>query len=610
MEKNTKQKTIYNIYNIETKETKEVSNWRGWAAEEGIPTNSLTLFKRMVNDPQRTFYKKYILKDNSFEERLKHAGKVKPPTPRTQEARNEASLNQRKDYLKNKIFVNIDTKEEFNSNDILNFKEFAEKHKLDSVSFKLMLRNGEEGGRVIKTCGPFTLKENFKETSKTEYKPLLPPSNKGSKMSEEAKANMSFLSRQKEWNNLKVTNLTTGVSVCVKDHTIYKVAEILNMSYSTLVFFLNEKSMERNIKGVSFKKEYIDTSLVEPMAESQDVSIINIETEEKITLVTKEDRIAFCKANNVQAKSLIDFIEYRILILGKKFILESKWIKQKKEKEEIEKRKLAEFEIQFFDKKFSLKDAFFIDALKYENLNLKKGIYAFVHIPTKKYYIGSTNSFLVRWNNHITELKLTKHANSHLQNSWLKYKEDEFAFFILEEIQKDEDLLKEEQRYLDRYVKNTSGDITFNLAEVAGVPDRKAIISKEVNQINLETGEVIQSFESPTEAAKILGKFTADGIPLASNIVLVCEGKGANAFGFGWEYKDEELKSLYPKFEPKQRKGLKRVQKMDSNGNVLETYASIAEAASKEKINSSSISIACNHKKYNKTKGIVFRFEI
>lgn len=172
MEKKAKQKTIYNIYNIETKETKEVSNWREWATSEGIPTNSLTLFKRMVGDPQRTFYKKYILKDEFFEERLKHAGKVKPSTPRTQDSRNEMSLSQRKDYLKNKIFVNMETKEEFNSNDILNFKEFAMKHELDPGSFKLMLRNGEEGGRLIKSCGPFILKENFKEIKEKEYKPL------------------------------------------------------------------------------------------------------------------------------------------------------------------------------------------------------------------------------------------------------------------------------------------------------------------------------------------------------------------------------------------------------------------------------------------------------
>lgn len=609
MEKKAKQKTIYNIYNIETKEVKEVSNWREWATNEGIPTNSLTLFKRMVGDPQRTFYKKYILKDDLFEERIKHAGKVKPSTPRTQESRNEISLSQRKDYLKNKIFINMETKEEFNSNDILNFKEFAEKYKLDSGSFKLMLRNGEEGGRFIKTCGPFILKENFKEVKEKEYKPSLPPSNKGLKMSEEAKANMSFLSRQKEWNNLKVTNLATKVSVYAKDYTTTKLAEILNLGYTTLISFLNQKSMERDVKGVSYKKEYLDISLVEPIIESQVVSIVNVDNKEKIILATEKDKENFCKENGIHPKPFSDFVQHRVLILGKKFMLESKWLKQEKEKEKIEKRKLAEFEIQFFDKKFSLRDAFFIDALKYENLNLRKGIYAFVHIPTKKYYIGSTNSFLVRWNNHITELRLKKHANSHLQNSWIKYEEDEFAFFILEDMNREEDLLKEEQRYLDKYVKESSGGITFNLAETAGAPDRKTFVSKEVNQINLETGMVIQSFESPTEAAKVLGKFTTDGIPLASNIVLVCEGKGANAFGFGWEYKDESLRSLYPKFESKPRKGLKRVQKLDLNGNVIETYESISEAASRENINSSAISIACNHNIYNKTKGIIFRFQ-
>ena len=63
---------------------------------------------------------------------------------------------------------------------------------------------------------------------------------------------------------------------------------------------------------------------------------------------------------------------------------------------------------------------------------LNPGIYAIVNIINNKKYIGSATRLKERFRNHKTLLKRNKHFNSHLQNAWNKYGEDNFKFEILE----------------------------------------------------------------------------------------------------------------------------------------------------------------------------------
>ena len=51
-----------------------------------------------------------------------------------------------------------------------------------------------------------------------------------------------------------------------------------------------------------------------------------------------------------------------------------------------------------------------------------------------------------------------------------------------------------------------------------------------VNQLDLQTGKTIQTFESATAAARSLGK------EKGSHITEVCKGVYKQAYGFGWEY--------------------------------------------------------------------------
>ena len=57
---------------------------------------------------------------------------------------------------------------------------------------------------------------------------------------------------------------------------------------------------------------------------------------------------------------------------------------------------------------------------------------------------------------------------------------------------------------------------------------------KAVNQIDLVTGEIINTFQSMQEARRFLKK------KHAHNIKSVCDGNKTEAYGYGWKYTNEE----------------------------------------------------------------------
>ena len=62
----------------------------------------------------------------------------------------------------------------------------------------------------------------------------------------------------------------------------------------------------------------------------------------------------------------------------------------------------------------------------------KKGVYQIKNLITGKIYIGSTiTSFIYRWRQHHSKLKMGKHENAHLQSSYIKYGESNFEYAIL-----------------------------------------------------------------------------------------------------------------------------------------------------------------------------------
>lgn len=98
-----------------------------------------------------------------------------------------------------------------------------------------------------------------------------------------------------------------------------------------------------------------------------------------------------------------------------------------------------------------------------DELNGICGIYKIVNLINGKIYIGSSKNLRVRLWKHRSLLRHNKHYNSHLQNSWNKYGENNFDYAILETCD-EENQYKREQFYIDTLHPE------YNIAEEVMLP--------------------------------------------------------------------------------------------------------------------------------------------
>lgn len=96
------------------------------------------------------------------------------------------------------------------------------------------------------------------------------------------------------------------------------------------------------------------------------------------------------------------------------------------------------------------------------NLENGSGVYAIVNSLNNKKYIGSSSNLRKRFRQHYATLIRNSHDNCHLQNAVNKYGIDKFYFIVLERCENIVDtLLLIEQKYIDEL-----GD--YNICTVAG----------------------------------------------------------------------------------------------------------------------------------------------
>jgi len=94
------------------------------------------------------------------------------------------------------------------------------------------------------------------------------------------------------------------------------------------------------------------------------------------------------------------------------------------------------------------------------------GIYQISNNIDNRIYIGSTQCFKRRFTEHLKSLADNTHNNPHLQKFVNKYGIDSIKFEILEIIEL-EDLLIKEQYYLDSFIDFNRD---FNICKIAGTP--------------------------------------------------------------------------------------------------------------------------------------------
>lgn len=118
-----------------------------------------------------------------------------------------------------------------------------------------------------------------------------------------------------------------------------------------------------------------------------------------------------------------------------------------------------------------------------------------------------------------------------------------------------------------------------------------------INQYNLD-GEYIKTWESATDAGNAYGIQGA-------HITDCCNGKRLSCNGFLWRYENDTSKVM-PYINP----STKKVAKIDKNTNeIIEVFASLAEAAKSVNGASANITIVCSPKHRGKTyKGFIWKY--
>jgi group I intron endonuclease len=209
------------------------------------------------------------------------------------------------------------------------------------------------------------------------------------------------------------------------------------------------------------------------------------------------------------------------------------------------------------------------DYKKYIPTGEDKGIYKITNLKNGKFYYGSSNNIMKRWWEHKKQLKLNNHVNVHLQAAWNKYGEENFIFEV-EKIMNnntEEQILKEEQKYLDLYVGKNE---CYNTSKVAEKPDWK-LNCIPVQQLNKDTGILIKEWISAEHAERELNLF---------NIGLCCKGKQISSGGYRWQYKDEKLRMQY-NIKIGQHGGHRKqsiIRYDPKTMNIIKEYNSFAEA--------------------------------
>ncbi len=189
------------------------------------------------------------------------------------------------------------------------------------------------------------------------------------------------------------------------------------------------------------------------------------------------------------------------------------------------------------------------------------GIYAIFNLKTVQVYIGSTMFMKRRKRDHFWSLREKRHVNKKLQHSFDKYGEEFFEFKVLELCDSPSELLYLEQRYIDYYSYNFE---IFNLCKVAG--------SKLGYKATEDTIEKLRKVSK----GRNLGRKRSDETKAKMRIV---------------------NKNKVPTTQ--NRKALllansKPVGMFDIDGNLIERFYSIAEAARKTGYSKSSIGYYCN----------------
>lgn len=110
----------------------------------------------------------------------------------------------------------------------------------------------------------------------------------------------------------------------------------------------------------------------------------------------------------------------------------------------------------------------------------KSGIYQIKNLINGNIYIGSSKNIYSREAKHKSSLRGGYHANNYLQNSWNKYKEDNFIFEIIEYC--DENLLLDREQY---YINLYNPEFNITKEVIRNIPSEESKLKHSITKKEL-----------------------------------------------------------------------------------------------------------------------------
>lgn len=199
-----------------------------------------------------------------------------------------------------------------------------------------------------------------------------------------------------------------------------------------------------------------------------------------------------------------------------------------------------------------------------------KGIvYKVTHKESGKIYVGiTTKSIEERKKDHSQKAK--RGTGHFFQEAIATYGPCEFIWEQVDTASSIEELARKEREYVQKHDSYRNG---YNSDSGGG-------LQKQVYQYNMKDGSLVATYNSLENAANAVGAEKRSISRACFNV--------NNAFrGFYWSY----TKTV--QFSPSGDKRRKKVRQLDSDGNLLAEYNSVAEASRQTGISKSPIAKSC-----------------
>lgn len=246
------------------------------------------------------------------------------------------------------------------------------------------------------------------------------------------------------------------------------------------------------------------------------------------------------------------------------------------------------------------------------------GIYCIENKINHKKYIGKSVDIKKRWNDHIRELNRDNHCNKYLQSSWNKYGQENFSFYVVEEIVKD--TLSEREIYWiealntmdDKYGYNLSkgGDggntiVNYTEEELLNYKKKRSVL----NRSYIKKGEDSWASKLKEFEVKQIIKELLDGkncTELSKKYNVSMRTINDIRCRKTWKYLTEDI--IFPPLRTKNLKARKAVVQYNIDGTIVNTFSGAIEAEEKTGISKKLISAVCHGNK-RIAQGYIWRFE-